>query len=157
MLSVPQIGSTFTLNDAQKLDHCFTITICFSVALQDVADSESRFNVIDIDAYRKRSDGATFFWFYFITMLGRLLYLLYHKSASFGGSGTEMPFVILGNKAYPLNTFLMKPLVRKNMSCAERVFHCGQSQARRCAECAFGVLIAKWRLLILWPWKWTFK
>ena len=30
-----------------------------------------------------------------------------------------MPFDILGNKAYPLETFLMKPLARKNTSCEE--------------------------------------
>jgi len=33
------------------------------------------------------------------------------------------------------------------LQCEERVFNCMLSQARRCAECVFGVLIAKWRLL----------
>jgi hypothetical protein len=58
-----------------------------------------------------------------------------------------MSFDILGNKAYPLKTFLMKPLARKNMSCEERISNCRLSQARRCTECTFGVLTAKWRLL----------
>ena len=63
------------------------------------------------------------------------------KPASFEGSGTEMPFVIVGDEAYPLKTYLMKDL-----SCEERVFNYRLSRARRCVECAFGILTAKWRL-----------
>jgi len=58
-----------------------------------------------------------------------------------------VPFVILGDKALPLKTYLMKPFARKDLSCEERVFNCRLSQARRCVECAFGILKAKWRLL----------
>ena len=63
------------------------------------------------------------------------------------GSGTEMSFVILGDKAYLLKTYLMKPFARKDMSCEERVLNCKLSRARRCVECAFGILTAKWLLL----------
>jgi len=65
------------------------------------------------------------------------------KPASFGGSGTEMPFVILGDEAYPLKTYLMKPFARKDLLCKEHVFNCKLSRARRCVECAFGILTAK--------------
>jgi hypothetical protein len=118
----------------------------FSVAFPGAADSKSRFVVIDMDAYGKQSDGGTF--------SGSTLYQFLAdsestlpKSASFEGSGTDMPFVILGNKAYPLKTFLMKPLARKNMSCEKRGFNCRLLQAMRYGECAFGLIIAKWRLL----------
>jgi len=67
--------------------------------------------------------------------------------ASFEGSGTEMPFVILGDEAYPLKTYLMKPFARKDLSCEERALTYSLSRARRCIECAFGILMAKWRLL----------
>ena len=33
------------------------------------------------------------------------------------------------------------------MSCEERVFNCRLWRARRCFECAFGIVTAKWRLL----------
>ena len=68
------------------------------------------------------------------------------KPASFEGSGTEMPFVILGDEAYPLKTCVMKPL-RESMSYEERVFHYRLSRARRCTECVCGILTAKWRLI----------
>jgi len=88
-------------------------TIFFSVVLQGVADSESRIIFIHIGAYGKQSDGGTF-----------SASTLYHfledsesalpKPASFEGSGTEMHFVILGDEAYPLKTYLMKPFARKD-------------------------------------------
>ena len=58
-----------------------------------------------------------------------------------------MHFVILGDKAYLLKTYLRKPFSRKDLLREERVFNCRLSRARRCVECAFGILTAKWRLL----------
>ena len=69
------------------------------------------------------------------------------KPASFEGNGTEMPFVIHGDEACPLKTYLTKPFARKDLSCEERVFNYSLSRKRRCVECAFGILTAKWRLL----------
>ena len=122
---------TFVLNVLQKLGHSFTITIFFSVALQGVADSESRFIFIDKDAFGKQSDGGTFSGstlYHFLEDLESTL----PKPAGFEGSGTEMPFVILGDEAFPLKTYLMKPFARKDMSCEERVFNCRLSRERRC-------------------------
>jgi hypothetical protein len=39
------------------------------------------------------------------------------KPASFERSETEMPFVMLGDEACPLKTFLLKPFARKDLSC----------------------------------------
>jgi len=58
-----------------------------------------------------------------------------------------MPFVTLGDEAHPLKTYLMKPFARKNLSWEEHVFNIRLSRARRCVECAFGILTAKWQLL----------
>jgi hypothetical protein len=43
------------------------------------------------------------------------------KPASFEGRGTEMPFVILGDEAYPLKTYLLKPFARKELSCEKKM------------------------------------
>ena len=62
----------------------------FSVVLQGVADSESRFIFIDIGAYGKQSDGGTFS----ASTLYRFLEdfeSTFPKPASFEGSGSEMP------------------------------------------------------------------
>ena len=94
-------GSTFALNVLQKLEHCFTITNnFFLLVLQGIAASESRFIVIDIGDYHKQSDCRTF-----------SVSTLYHyledsestlpKSVSDEKSGTEMPFLILGDESSP--------------------------------------------------------
>jgi len=139
--------STFTLNVLQKLGHCFTTTNnFFSVILQGVADSESRLIFIDIGPYGKQSDGGTF-------SASTLCHFLENsestlpKPARFEGSGMEVPFLILGDEAYPLKTYLMKHFTRKYFSCEERVINYKLSRARRGVEYAFGILTAKWRLL----------
>jgi hypothetical protein len=84
-------------------------TIFFTV-LHVVVDSESRFIFVDIGAYGKQSDGHTFS----ASTLYRFLedseynFKKTFKFLFFGGgggaSGTEMPFVILGDEACPLKT-----------------------------------------------------
>jgi len=113
---------------------------------QRVADSESKFIFKDKRSYGKQSDGGIFSastLYYFLEDFESTL----PKTVSFEGSAAEMPFVILGDEAYPLKTYLMKPLVRKVLSCEEHDFNYRLSRARRCVECAFGILTAKWRLL----------
>jgi len=96
--------SIFALNVIQKLDHCFAnYNFFFSVVLQSVANSESRFIFINISAFDKQSDGGTFSGstlYHFLEDLESTL----PKHARFKGSGKEMSFVILGDKVCPLNT-----------------------------------------------------
>ena len=101
----------------------------FLYGLQGVADSVSRSVVIDIDIYGKQNDGATFSGSTLCHFLEECESTL-PKSASFEGSGTEMSFVILGDKAYSIKTYLMKNFARKDLSCEERVFNCGLSRTR---------------------------
>ena len=96
-------------------------------------------------AYVKQSDVGTFSASSLYHFLEDLEFTL-PQPASFEGSGTEMSFFTLGDEAYPLKTYVMKPCARKDLSCEERVFNYRLSQARSCVECAFGILTAKCRL-----------
>ena len=58
---------------------------------------------LEIDAYGKKSDGGTFSASALLRFLEGLESTL-PKLASFEGSGAEIPFVILGDEAYPLRT-----------------------------------------------------
>jgi len=58
-----------------------------------------------------------------------------------------MCFVIHGDEACPLKIYLVKPFVRKDLLCEECVFNYRLLRARRCVECAFGILTIKWPLL----------
>ena len=124
----------------------YNYKLFFLVVLQGVTDSESIFIFIDVGAYGKQSDGGTFSASTLYNFLGDFESTL-PKPASFEGSGIEMPFVVLGDEAYPLKMYLMKPFARKHLSCEEHAFNYRLSWARWCVECAFGILIAKWWLL----------
>ena len=105
-------------------------TIFFFYSVTGIADSESKLILIDIGANGKQSDGVTFFASTVYHVLEDFESTL-PKPASFEGSGTEMPFVILGDEASPLKISLMLPFARKVLSCEEHVFNYRLSQARR--------------------------
>lgn len=118
----------------------------FSIVLQGIADANYKFVTIDVGAYGKQSDGGIF-------SLSNVYKCL--KTNTFNMPSPEYlpsteikaPFVILGDEAYPLKPYLLKPYSRQNLSNEERVFNYRLSRARRCIECAFGILVAKWRFL----------
>jgi hypothetical protein len=62
-----------------------------------------RFIFTEVGAYGKQSDGGTFSTSILYNFLEDSESTL-PKPASFEGSGTEMPFLILGDEAYPLET-----------------------------------------------------
>ena len=64
-------------------------------------------------------------------------------------NGTEVPLVILGDPAYPLKTWLMKPyLDHPGITTKEKIFNYRQSRARMVVENAFGCLKGRWRCLV---------
>lgn len=118
----------------------------FSIVLQAVADHRCRFIFVDVRGYGKQSDGGIFSASSLSTFLEK-----YHTnlppSSHIEGIVTDMPFVILADDAYKLKTYIMKPYSRRNLSHEEKIFNYRLSRARRCVECVFGIMTAKWRLL----------
>lgn len=59
----------------------------------------------------------------------------------------EFPFVFVGDEAYPLQTNLMRPFPRRNLTNEKRIFNYRLSRARRIVECAFGILVKRFNVL----------
>ena len=63
--------------------------------------------------------------------------------------GVNVPLVILGDPAYPLLSWLMKPYLENAVTTLrERNFNYRQSRARMVVENAFGRLKGRWRCLL---------
>lgn len=62
-------------------------------------------------------------------------------------NGQGMPYVILGDEAFPLLSYLMKPFRRALIGFREAIFNARLSRARRTVENAFGILSARFRVL----------
>lgn len=115
----------------------------FSIVLLAIADADFKFSAVDIGAYGSESDGGIFAK----SSMGKKLI-----SGNFGippsksiiENQIKLPHVILGDDAFSLKTFLMRPYKGGDM--LERAFNYRLSRARMTVENAFGILAARWRI-----------
>uniref|UniRef100_A0A8C8R9H4 Putative nuclease HARBI1 n=1 Tax=Pelusios castaneus TaxID=367368 RepID=A0A8C8R9H4_9SAUR len=101
----------------------------FSMVLQALVDHRGRFMDINAGWSGKVHDARIF-----------------RNSGLFRRLHAEMPVVILGDPAYPLMPWLMKPYTR-NLDPDKERFNYQLSRCRMVVECAFGRLKARWRAL----------
>lgn len=118
----------------------------FSVVLQAVADANRKFIAVEVGGRGKQSDGGTFHY----SVLNKLLEngnLKIPPPAIIPGTTHSLPYVFVGDEAYPLRKHLMRPFPRKILNDERKCFNRRLSRARNSVECAFGILYSKWRFL----------
>lgn len=118
----------------------------FSIVLQGISDASYRFVTVDVGAYGKQSDGGIFSLSNVYKHLEQNTFNI-PDNDYIPSTKIMAPFVLLGDDAYPLKSYLLKPYSKQNLSREERIFNYRLSRARRCIECAFGILVSKWRFL----------
>ncbi|XP_065316345.1 uncharacterized protein LOC135925093 [Gordionus sp. m RMFG-2023] len=118
----------------------------FSIILQALVDHNGKFMVIDVGSYGSQSDGGVFA----NSLLSKRIEngeLPIPPPKLLPNSNIVVPHVILGDGAYPLKRYLMKPYIKNNND-DSKIFNYRLSRARRIVECSFGVLTSKWRILL---------
>lgn len=101
---------------------------------------------IDVGAYGKKSDGGIFSNSNLPSKL-EVEALGVQKLTKLPGADIRMPHILLGDPAYPLKPFLMRPFPVTKLELSETIFNEHLSKARQVIECTFGIITNKLRLL----------
>lgn len=112
----------------------------------ELVDAHYNFIVVDVGAYGKNSDGGIFMH----SKLGKGLdrkQLNVPPSTAHPGTTNIAPFVILGDEAFPLKEYLMRPYPGKQLDDnSKRIYNYRHCRGRRVVENAFGILSQKFRI-----------
>ena len=68
------------------------------------------------------------------------------RDACIPGTDITVPFMLVGDEAFPMKRYLLKPFNNRGMSPSERIFNYRLSRCRRCVENAFGVMSNRFRI-----------
>ncbi len=60
----------------------------------------------------------------------------------------DMPYIFVGDDAFPLHTYMMKPYGRLGLEVLERIYNYYMSRCRRVSENAFGILANRYACLL---------
>lgn len=117
----------------------------FSVILMALVDAEYRFIWIDVGTPGSHSDAQIWNDCELHTFI-KDQQLEVPEEEPLPGGDVPVPYFIVGDDAFALRNYLMKPYgrTRRVLTHAERVFNYRTSRARRIVENAFGILVNRW-------------
>lgn len=131
----PQTGSAF-----HNYKHYF------SIVLQAVADAIRRFLTIEVGGRGSQSDGGTFHFSNLNELLSEGRFNM-PQNQRLPSSNTICPTFLIGDEAYPLKLYLMRPYPQSVLNDQKYHFNKYLSRARKTIECAFGITYKKWQIL----------
>ena len=111
----------------------------YSVVLLAVVDANYNFTYVDIGTNGRVSDGGIFARSVLFEKLEKKE-LSIPPPMTLPGRQEPMPFVLVGDEAFPLKSYLLKPYPARLLDMSRRIFNYRLSRARRIVENAFGIL-----------------
>lgn len=122
-----------------------------SVVLMALVNANYKFTYVDVGSNGRVSDGGIFRE----CSLNRSIEaksLSVPSPKSLPGRVMRIPYVIVGDEAFPLKEYLMKPYPqRTGLDEGQRIFNYRLSRARRIVENAFGILCNRFRVILRSP------
>jgi hypothetical protein len=120
----------------------------YSIGLLAITDANYKFFTVDVGSFGKDSDAAVFD----NCPLRRALAsgkIKLPKEKCLPGSTVKAPFVFLGDEAFPLTEYIMRPFPRAQLQQGEESdeFNYRLSRTRMVVQCSFGSIVTKFRLL----------
>lgn len=117
-------------------------------SLQLLACADGCFITVDIGDLGKNSDGGVFR----LSRLGRWLEIgginiPQWDPLLYDNDGPNFPYYFCGDKAFPLKSYLPRPHPQKTLNDEKRIFNYRLSRGRKSVECAFGMMVSKFRVL----------
>ncbi|KAK3920702.1 Protein ALP1-like [Frankliniella fusca] len=125
---------------------CYNYKFGNSLILFAISDAKYKFIMVDVGSRGRESDGGVFHRSDFGKLfVNRQLCL---PPAVFNSEiKCELPYVFLGDAAFPADQHLLRPFDQAPVEVEEMVFNYRLSRARRVIENAFGILAARFRIL----------
>ncbi|XP_062592427.1 putative nuclease HARBI1 [Saccostrea cucullata] len=118
-----------------------------SLILMGLVDADYKFIGVDIGANGSASD-ATVFNNLELKDVIENQNIGFPEADPLPNDNRNIPYFIVGDDAFPLRTWLMKPFARRTLTNEERIFNYRLSRARRVVENAFGILANRWQCLL---------
>ncbi|XP_050724594.1 uncharacterized protein LOC127002554 [Eriocheir sinensis] len=116
-----------------------------SVILLALADAQYRFLYVDVGAEGGAGDAGTWSRCNLLIAIEKSR-IGFPRGNKLPNDNIQVPFHIIGDDAFSLKTWLMKPFAHLSQVHHERVFNYRLSRARRVVENAFGLLQMRWRI-----------
>lgn len=125
----------------------------FSIVLFAIVDADYKFIYIDVGKNGRISDGGIFANTPIYNKLENGSLRL-PADEPLPDRVKNIPFLLVGDEAFPLKSYLMKPYPNRNLDLTQRIFNYRLSRVRRIVENVFGIVVlVSSRNLYLWSQK----
>ena len=113
----------------------------------ELVDANYKFFYIDVGCNRRISDGGVFRNCHLSKAIEQNS-LNIPSVSELPNDGRKLPYVIVGDDAFPLKNYLIKPYPHQHLSREKRIFNYRLSRAQRVVENTFAILANRFRVFL---------